>query len=225
MPHAIPDMHLLLGAMVASGASLRWFRDTLAGEEVAIARQQKRDAFDLLTEQAGQIKPGSDGVIFLPYMMGERAPIWHTQARGVFFGLTLATSKGAMVRAVLEGTAFALRHNLEVARNAGVPVQEIRSVGGGTRSALWNQIKADVTGFPVLLPETSVGAPFGDALLAGMGLNWYTDIRETAAKLIRVKTVYEPERETHERYQAMYAIFRRIYEHLREDFDAAALNL
>src|SRR3712207_5807616 len=95
-------------------------------------------------------------------MAGERAPIWHTNARGAFFGMSLETSRGALIRAILEGTAFALRHNVQVAEGAGAEVREVRSVGGGARSALWNQIKADVLGVPVLLPEAAVGAPFGE---------------------------------------------------------------
>ena len=116
MPHAIPGIHLLFGAMVASGASYRWYRDQFGQPEVESAAEQNLDPFDLLTQHAAEVEAGSDGVIFLPYMMGERAPIWHTNARGVFFGLSLSTSRTALNRAILEGTAFALRHNVEVAR-------------------------------------------------------------------------------------------------------------
>lgn len=219
MPHAIPGLHLLLGAMVASGASLRWFRDQLGALEVQQAGEAGRDAFDLLTEQAAQVSVGSDGVLFLPYMMGERAPLWHTQARGVFFGLSLSTTKGAMIRAILEGTAFALRHNVEVARESGAALKEIRSVGGGTRSALWNQIKADVTGLPVMLPKTSVGAPFGDAVLVGIGLGYYPDPAAALREIVQIKTEYTPDPERHRRYNALYSLYRSIYDHLRTDFD------
>jgi xylulokinase len=219
MPHAVPGVDLLFGAMVASGASLRWFRDQFGQLEVQQATQQQIDPFDLLTQQAAAT---SSGLIFLPYMMGERAPIWHTQARGVFFGLSLATPKAALVRAILEGTAFALRHNVDVARAAGVELTEIRSVGGGTRSVLWNQIKADVLGLPVLLPETSVGAPFGDALLVGMGLGIYPDVSATLRNIVRLRTRYEPDMQAHQRYTKLYGVFRSIYDHLRPDFDQLA---
>jgi xylulokinase len=222
MPHAIPDLHLLLGAMVASGASLRWFRDQFGAEERIAAEKSNRDPFDLLTEHAAQIQAGSQGLIFLPYMMGERAPIWNTNARGVLFGLSLSTPKGAVIRAILEGTAFALRHNVEVAQQAGIPIREVRSIGGGTRSALWNQIKADVLGIPILLPEASVGAPFGDAILAGYGLGMYPDLLKSVRAMVKIKTGYEPDAATHERFQQQYALFRSIYEHLRGDFDGAA---
>jgi xylulokinase len=219
MRHAIPEVHLLLGAMVASGASLRWFRDELGQAEVRRGTEQNADPFDLLTEQAAQVPVGSRGVIFLPYMAGERSPLWHTQAKGVFFGLSLATPKAALIRAILEGTAFALYHNVEVARQAGIQVSEMRSVGGGTRSPLWNQIKADVLGMPVQLPRAPVGAAFGDAVLAGLGLGLYPDFGGALRDMVRLETRYEPNIENHLRYKEIYKIYRRLYEHLRSDFD------
>jgi xylulokinase len=222
IPHAIPNRYLLLGATVASGASLRWYRDQFGLVETQAATRMRLDPFDLLTQQAAQVAPGSGGVIFLPYMMGERSPVWHTNARGVFFGLSLASTRAAMIRAILEGAAFALRHNVEVAEQAGVRLIEVRSVGGGARSALWCQIKADILGLPVLLPEASVGAPFGDAILVGMGLGLYPDVLQSVRQLVKVKKRYEPNRENHERYQRIYPVFRSIYEHLRDDFDHAA---
>jgi xylulokinase len=221
MPHAIPNRYLLLGATVASGANLRWYRDQFGPGETQAAAQ-KLDPFDLLTQQAAQIMPGSDGVIFLPYMMGERSPLWHTNARGVFFGLSLTSTGAAMIRAILEGTVFALRHNIEVAEQAGIRLTEIRSVGGGARSALWSQIKADILGLPVLLPEASVGAPFGDAILVGMGLGLYPEVLHSVHQMVKVKERYEPNWENNARYQQIYPIFRSIYEHLRGDFDHAA---
>lgn len=219
MRHAIPAVHLLLGAMVATGASLRWFRDELGGAKVRMGAEQNADSFDLLTEQAAQVSVGSRGVIFLPYMAGERSPLWHTQAKGVFFGLSLATPKAALIRAILEGTAFALGHNVEVAKRAGIQSSEIRSVGGGTRSSLWNQIKADVLGMPVQLPQAPVGAAFGDAVLAGFGLGLYPDFGGALRDMVRLETRYEPNMENYLRYQDIYRIFRRLYEHLRIDFD------
>lgn len=220
MPHCIPDKYLLLGAMAASGASLRWYRDQFGAIEMNASSQLGVDAYDMLTLQASQIPAGSQGVIFLPYMMGERSPLWHTNARGVFFGLSLMTPRGAIIRSILEGTAFALRHNLETAQEAGVPIHEIRSVGGGTRSHLWNQIKADVGA--ILIPHTSVGAPFADAFLVGMGLGVYKDIQGALNRMIQIKARYEPDLESHHVYTEMYGIFRTIYENFRGEFDRLA---
>jgi xylulokinase len=222
MPHCLPGIHLLLGAMVASGGCLRWFRDQLGQPEVQTAMEQRADAFDLLTKQAAQAGPGSEGVIFLPYMMGERSPVWHTNARGVFFGLSLATGKAALVRSILEGAAFALRHNVEVAVRAGAEVREMRSVGGCSRSDLWNQIKADVLGLPLLLPRTSVGSPFGAAILAGMGAGAFPDVRRSLLEMVQFDRRFEPNPANHERYTEIYQVYRDIYEHLKGDFDRAA---
>ena len=222
MPHALPGIHLLLGAMVSSGGCLRWFRDQLGQLEVQAATEQRADAFDLLTQQAAEVPPGSEGVVFLPYMMGERSPLWHTNARGVFFGLSLATRKAALTRSILEGAAFALRHNVEVAVRAGAEVREMRSVGGCSRSDLWNQIKADVLGLPLLLPRTSVGSPFGAAILAGMGAGAFPDVRKSLLEMIRLDRRFEPNHANHERYSRIYQVFRDIYCHLKDDFDRAA---
>ncbi|MCC6616919.1 MAG: FGGY-family carbohydrate kinase [Anaerolineae bacterium] len=222
MPHALPDMHLLLGAMVSSGASVNWFRENFGHWEQQESERLNENIFEIFVREAESIGAGSDGLIFLPYMMGERSPMWHTNARGVLFGLSLATSRGAVIRAILEGTAFAIRHNIDVAQQAGVPVREVRSVGGGTRNRLWNQIKADMLGVPVLLPETSVGAPFGDAMLVGMGLGLYPDPVAAVKQMVRIKTVYEPDPRGQARYDRLYPIYRNLYEHLCDDFDALA---
>jgi xylulokinase len=222
MPHALPGIHLLLGAMVSSGGCLRWFRDQLGQPEAQAAMEGGSDALDLLTQQAGQVGPGSEGVIFLPYMMGERSPLWHANARGVFFGMSLATSKGALVRSILEGAAFALRHNVEVAARAGAEVREMRSVGGCSRSDVWNQIKADVLGMPVVIPRASVGSPYGAAILAGMGAGAFPDVRKSLAEMVHLERRFEPDPANHEKYTRIYQIFRDIYDHLKGDFDSAA---
>jgi xylulokinase len=210
MRHAARGRWLLLGAMVASGGSLRWLRDLL-GE----------DSFETLTAAADREPPGAGGLVFLPYMMGERSPIWDSDARGVFLGLTLASARGALARAVLEGAAFALRHNVEVAAAAGLVVGELRSVGGGTSSRLWSQIKADVVGVPVLLPETSIGAPFGDAALAAVAAGLHDDVRALVGT-VRIRERFEPRPDATERYEPLYGVYRRTYEALRDEFGRLA---
>jgi len=152
-------------------------------------------------------------------MMGERSPIWNTGARGVLSGLSLATTKGAVVRAILEGSAFALRHNLEVAARAGLAIDALRSVGGGARSKLWNQIKADVLGRTILLPESAVGAAYGSALLAGVGAGLLPSSGEAFASRVRIREHFEPDTENHRRYTDLYAVFRDSYERLKTCFD------
>jgi xylulokinase len=210
MRHAVPGRWLLLGAMVASGGSLRWLRDLLGA-----------GSFDALTAEAEPEPPGAGGLVFLPYMMGERSPIWDSDARGVFLGLSLASGRGALVRAVLEGTAFAVRHNIETAAAAGIAIGELRSVGGGASSRLWSQIKADVTGLPVLLPETSVGAPFGDAALAAVAAGLHPDVRALVGT-VRIRERFEPRPQARERYEPLYGVYRRTYDSLRDEFGRLA---
>ncbi|MBL8130371.1 MAG: FGGY-family carbohydrate kinase [Anaerolineae bacterium] len=221
-PHVLTGLNLLVGATVASGASLKWFRDQLGQLEVQAAGDQGRSAFDLLTAQAEAIAPGSGGVVFLPYMMGERSPLWLTEARGVFFGLSLTTPRAALIRAILEGTSFSLRHNVETARSAGLELKEIRSVGGGARSLLWCQIKADILGIPIAVPETSTGAPYGDALLVGLGTGLYPDLTAIIRSVVRIQRTFEPDPSRHERYSEIYGVYRDLGEHLVADFKNAA---
>jgi xylulokinase len=223
MPHSVKGLSLLLGTIAASGACLRWYKTEFGLHEAQKAQESSADPYDLLTEEAASSPVGSGGVIFLPYLMGERSPIWHTQARGVFFGLSLSTKRSDIIRSVLEGTAFALLHNLEVAKKAGIEASELRSVGGGSRSALWCRIKADVLGLPVLLPKTSVGAVFGDAVLAGLGIGVYTDMARFVKEAVQIEKEYLPDRENTSRYREHYELYRRIYESLKDDFNTAAI--
>jgi xylulokinase len=223
MPHSVQGLSLLLGTIAATGACLRWYKTEFGGYEDKKAQKSGQDPYDLLTEEAAGSPVGSGGVIFLPYLMGERAPIWHTQARGVFFGLSLSTRRSDIIRSILEGTAFALLHNLEVAKKIGIETSELRSVGGGSRSELWCRIKADVLGLPVLLPKTSVGAVFGDAVLAGLGIGVYSDMAGFVKEAVKIEKEYLPNRENNSRYREIYEMYRRIYENLKDDFDDAAL--
>lgn len=216
MPHAMAGVHLLLGAMSTTGASLKWFRDQLG-----VAQAGSPASYDRLTAEAASAAPGAGGVIFLPYLAGERSPIWDTNARGVFFGLTLSTDRAALVRAILEGAAFALRHNVDVAAEHGIEVREVRSVGGGARSALWNRIKANVLGRAILIPERFLGAPFGDAILAGVGVGLLPDVRSASRGLAKIGARYEPEDGVAAIYEERYRVYRALSERMLPLFELA----
>jgi xylulokinase len=211
--HAIAGRQLRLGAMVASGASVAWLQQNILKGEQSVEQ---------LSKDAQDVAPGAEGLIFLPYMMGERSPIWHTNARGVFFGLSLTTTPAMMFRAVLEGTAFALAHNVEIGKAAGIKIDEIRSIGGGSKSGLWNQIKADVLGMPIAVLEDSVGAAVGDAYLAGMGAGLFKDIRQTLKTNVKIESRFTPDQKVHAYYQERYARFRSLYESIKDEFDKSA---
>lgn len=220
--HAAPGRWLVVGAMVASGGALRWVRDQLGGEERRAAAATGRDPFDLLTELAAASPPGANRLIFLPYLYGERSPIWDSRARGVFFGLSQATTKADMVRAVLEGTAYGLRHNVESAAAGGFPLARLACVGGGTRSALWNQIKADVLQQTLTVPAAATGAPFGDAVLAAVGVELHKDFATAVAAMCAAGEVYTPNAELAPLYDAGYALYCRLYPALRESYQQLA---
>ena len=213
--HAIANRQLRLGAMVASGASVSWLMTNILKDQNSMPE---------LTQMATEVAPGCEGLIFLPYMMGERSPIWNTNARGVFFGLTLTTTPQMMFRAVLEGTAFALAHNVEIGKQSGIKIDEIRSIGGGSKSELWNQIKADVLGLPIAILKDSSGAAVGDAYLAGLGSGSFSDIRDVINSTVSIENRYLPNKTNHDYYQERYARFRNLYESLKSEFDASAAS-
>ena len=151
-------------------------------------------------------------------MYGERSPIWDSDARGVFFGLSLATEKADLIRAIMEGAAYGLRHNVETAAAGGFTMNRLACVGGGARSEVWNQIKADVLGRPVYLPRAATGAPMGDAIVAAVGAGLYPDLPAAVAAMVATGSEFHPRPEFAARYDALYAIYVSLYPRLREAF-------
>jgi xylulokinase len=180
------------------------------------------DPFEVLTEAAAASPPGANRLVFLPYLFGERSPIWDSDARGVFFGLSLATQKRDLIRAILEGAAYGLRHNVEAAARAGFPLASLACVGGGARSALWNQIKADVLGRPIRLPAAATGAPLGDAIMAAVGAGLYPSVEAAVAKMVDPGAEYAPQPATAATYDALYAVYVGLYPALKASFRALA---
>ena len=166
---ALPGRYSIDGGMSTTGALTRWFRDNLAGEEMAAEAAGGPNAYAALAEAAGRIPPGAEGVICLPYFAGERTPINDPDARGVYAGLTLSHTKAHLYRASLEGTAYGVRHNLETMSAMGAPPRRLVAVGGGAKNPLWLQIVSDVSGLPQDVPERTIGASYGDAFMAGLG--------------------------------------------------------
>lgn len=204
--HASPDLWHVMGVMLAAGGSLRWFRDALW-----------KTRYDLMTREATKIPAGSNGLLFLPYLSGERTPYPDPNARGVFFGLNLKHTRASLTRAVVEGVSFGLRDSLELILNLGVPVRQIRLVGGGARSALWRQILADVFEQPVYVVNATQGAAFGAALLAGVGAGVFTSVKDACNKTIRTRLAATPGKNT-ETYQRYYPRYRALYAALKDEF-------
>jgi xylulokinase len=208
--HAVPAQWHLMGVMLSAGGSLRWFRDTLAQAETAQARADGRDPYDLICEEAGRAPAGSEGLIFLPYLSGERTPYPDPDARATFFGLTLRHGKEHMARSVLEGVAYGLRDSLELMRSMGLQITQVRASGGGARSALWRQILADVFDSEIVLTNMTEGAAFGAALLAGVGTGIYRDVAEACAATVQLTDHVEPDPDRGV-YAEYYSLYRALY--------------
>lgn len=207
-PHVVPGLWLLQGGTVGGGGVLRWFRQELGAG----------DSFDDLTALAEKIPAGSDGVIFLPYMSGERSPIWDPDAKGVFYGLGFDKTRGHMVRAALEGVAFALQHNLATAAETGVQVEELVAMGGAANSRLWTQIKADVTGKTIQVPTSDTATTLGAAILAGVGVGVYDNFAQAVKETIVITREHKPDMEKHRFYQKSMELYLELYEDLKGTF-------
>ncbi len=213
--HAVPDAWYLMGVTQGAGLSLRWARDQFGAAEVHDAHASGRDEYDLITAAAAGVTPGSEGLIFLPYLQGERTPILDAQARGGWIGLTARHTRAHLYRAVMEGVAFSLRDSLEVLRSAGVDIHELRATGGGVRSALWRQILADVFQMPLTPLAIEEGPALGAALLAGVAAGVYPNIPAACAQVVRTAPTILPNSAEVTTYSRYYAIYTSLYPALR----------
>lgn len=214
--HVVPDLWLLQGGTVGGGGSIKWFKQELGAFEVEQEKVTGTSAFTIMDEEAREIRPGSDGLIFLPYMAGERSPLWDKYAKGVFFGLGYDKTRAHMIRAVMEGCAYALHHNLKTAEEAGVQVDVLNAMGGAANSRLWTQIKADVTGKVINVPASDTATTLGASILAGVGTGVYKNFKEAVDRTIKIKRTHEPDVKAHETYMKHYGIYLEIYEKLKD---------
>ncbi len=214
--HAVPGKWHVMGVTQGAGLSLRWFKEQLGESEAWYARQIGVDAYEVLLAEAEPIAAGSDGLLFLPYLMGERTPHLDPQARGMWFGLTAAHTRGHLIRSILEGVAYSLRDSLEIFTELKIPVVQIRASGGGSRSPLWRQIQTDIYGKEIVTLREPEGSAFGAALLAGAGAGIYSSVEEAANEAIRVENSTQPVPENVEFYSRQYEIYRKVYPAIRE---------
>jgi xylulokinase len=216
--HVIPDTWEYEVIIATTGASLRWFRDTFGGEEKAQSQKLGLDPYDLLTEKAEKTNPGADGLLFYPYLTGVYLPKFNEKARGIFFGINLSHEKGHFVRAILEGVAFQYLETFELLSSLNVKVHELYMVGGETRSSLWNQIKADVSGKEIRIPEVDDAAALGAALIAGTGVGQYSSLRNAAKEAVKTRSIFKPNPRHQEIYVAAHRNYRTIYSHIEKGF-------
>lgn len=209
--HAVPGRWHVMGVTQAAGQSLRWFRDLLRGASGEVS-------YDELTREAATVKPGSDGVLWAPYLMGERTPHLDPNARGTLTGLAASHTRAHVTRAILEGVAFSLNDTFSLFEEMKVPVRNIRLGGGGARSPLWRQIQADVYGRDVEILVAEEGAAYGGALLAGVGAKFWNSVDEACDAVVKVQQRVSPEPSAVKALSAQYRNFRRLYPALKPLF-------
>lgn len=211
-PHCVPGKWHLLGAILAGGLTLKWFRKVASPD----------DSYEKMTEDASAVPPGSEGVMFLPYLAGERTPHMDSFARGVLFGISVRHTRAHLIRAIMEGVIFAMRDCLEIFKALGVCPEQIIAGGGGSRSRLWRQIQADILGVPVLTVETPEKSATGAAIIAGIGTGLFQSFEDACRQTVVFGEEIAPIAENTTRYQEYYQLYKSLYPTLRAHFAEAA---
>jgi len=220
--HAVPGKWHVMGVTLSAGGSFRWARDTLGAAERNVALLSGVDPYEILTAEAANAPAGCEGLLFLPYLTGERTPYPDANARGSFVGLTLRHDKRHLIRAVLEGVAYSLRDSIELFRDLGIPIQQVRATGGGARSVMWRQVLADVFGTELVTVNVTDSSAFGAALLAGVGAGVYGNVSQACAATVKIVDRVEPIGENEGVYNEYYPVYRSLYRSLKPAFDAVA---
>jgi xylulokinase len=217
--HCIPDRWIAIACTNGAGLSVRWFKEQLGGGECSRAEERGESPFRLLDQEAEQSLPGANRLLYLPYLVGERSPIWDPYARGVLFGLDARHQKADLIRAFLEGVAFSARDNFEAFEaHLNQKIDQVIMSGGGSKSAIWQQITADVLQKRLSVLDISDTETFGNALLAGFGTGIFSDIQQTSKELARDAMQVRPNPENEPLYSGLFHLYRRVYADLREDF-------
>lgn len=214
--HVVPDRWLLQGGTTGGGGVMRWLEREFGDYERSVAAQKGKTSLHQYNEKAEQVAPGCDGLVFLPYMAGERSPIWDPDAKGVFYGLDFGKTKGHIIRSCMEGVGYSLKHNLDIAEDVGAYVKELLAVGGSANSALWMQMKSDITGKPLMVPFSDTATTLGAVLLAGVGIGMYESFEDAVRQTVRITRRYEPDMEKHEIYQKNYETYIALYKNLKD---------
>lgn len=223
MPHPIlPSGEFVAGATATSGALTKWFRNNFGQVEEEVQEKIGINAYQLLSQQATEVPPGSEGLVALPYFSGERTPINDEKARGLLIGLTTYHTRKHVYRALLEATAYAFKHHFELLRDHGAEVSRIIASGGGTKNDLWLQIVSDVTGNKQLVSSSENGSEIGVAYMVGLATGIISDLDELDEKLHKKTRSVTPDEGAHERYQDYYRIYRNLYQETADDMHALA---
>lgn len=213
--HVVPDLWLLQGGTVGGGGVIRWFEQEFCTYERTAAAKSGVSSMAEMDREADMIPAGSEGMVFLPYMAGERSPIWDTKSKGVYYGIDYAKTRAHFIRASMEGVAFSLKHNLDTARSAGADVEILCAMGGAANSRVWTQMKADVTGKKIVVPSSDTATTLGAAILAGVGTGVFSSFEDAVARTVVIKREHLPDVEKFKKYQKTYQIYISLYENLK----------
>lgn len=214
----LPGGNYFMGVMLSAGYAFRWFRDTLAQKEKETAEKEGRDAYDLLAEEAAEVPISAEGLLFLPYLMGERTPHRDSGARGAWIGLDVRHKRAHLVRSLLEGVAFGLRDSFEILRALQVPIRRVVVTGGGSKSALWRQILADVLNQDIWMVQDNEGPAYGAALLAWAGTEGKAALAEICRAWVKPKRVVQKHPARARVYDTWYENWRKLYPELKKSF-------
>jgi xylulokinase len=211
--HVVPDLYLAMALNHSGGLVLRWFRDTFGQEEIRQAQASGRDAYDLLLRDAS---PDPTSLLLLPDFAGSGTPSFDTASKGAILGLTFSTDKTEMAKAILEGLTFELKLNLDLLKEGGVKIDQLRAIGGGARSELWLQLKADICNVPVVTPCITEAASWGAALLAGTAAGLFSSAAEAAEEMLHFDRRFDPNPKRVALYEERFALYREVYPTLRD---------
>ena len=221
---ALPDTYMM-HTFTTGGMCLRWFRDNFCAEEMDVQKTTGIDAYDLMNREVERVAPGADGLLCLPHLQGSMAPDVNLNAKGVFYGATLKTTKAHFIRAIMESLGYLICRNLEAINAMGLKVDEIRTMGGGSKSEIWNQIKSDITGKTLNVTGHSQDtACLGAAILAGKAAGIFDSIESAVDSMVQIKKAYTPNPENHELYKKQYEKFKMLFQSLGRLYDYDAEN-
>ncbi|MCX7919950.1 MAG: FGGY family carbohydrate kinase [bacterium] len=212
-PHVVPNQYVTVAFNFTGGSLLRWYRDQFGQKEIELARKSGKDVYEILVQQ---IPSQPSSLFILPHFTTTGTPYFDHHSRGAILGLTLATQKPEITRAILEGISYEIRLNIELLAQAGIPVREIRAIGGGAKSAQWLQLKADLFGRKIVTLNVSEAASLGVAMLAGCAIGEYSSVSEAVAQTVKIKQTFIPNPTNKKIYNRKFEIYRQIYPRLKE---------
>lgn len=214
--HAVPGKWHVMGVTQGAGLSFKWFKETFCQKEVEDCKSQGKNIYDVLTAKAAKSKPGANGVVYLPYLMGERTPHLDSNVKGGFFGVSLINNYDDFIRSILEGVSFSLKNCLDIIEDMNVKIEDIRVSGGGAESEVWRKILCDIFQYKLTTVKASEGPALGVAILAGVGAGVYESVEAACDKIVKGQDTVNPDESVKERYNEVYEVYNSLYEKVKD---------